>query len=148
MKFNDETYRKLMRKYKDTYYALLNEDGVYVLANQVGYNRIRKGIRTPNSANAKSAEVNIEAYNTDGSTLMLYMVNGSTRYMNSIINQLGGSDGEIVFNANVDTEGGYFHFDAKHIDKVCETSGIKKRPVFTEETLKAKRESAKRLLAV
>ncbi|MEZ9630591.1 hypothetical protein AB4304_13945 [Vibrio breoganii] len=143
----DETYRKLMRKHKSKYHTLLNQDGIYVLGNQVAYNKIRNGRVPSTTGTARSAEIHIESYSLDGETLMLYMVDGSTRYMNSIIGKLGGLGGSIVKNANVDTESGYFHFEAKYLDEVADASGIKKKRQLTDEQRKQLAEQAKKNFA-
>jgi len=128
-------YSKLMQDYTDKYYCLKNTDGVYVLVNHPAYSVLKGRIHNAD-------KIHIESFNSDGSKLLLTMIDGNTAKFNNRC-KLALKQGVSLHITRTD-DGGFITFDSQYLDIVADAFGIKKRQVVTE----AMKENGKRLAAL
>lgn len=114
------SFEDLMRKYKDQYWTLKNQDSIWNLVNHNYYLFLRKG-----QENSKE-NVTVSPYNLDGTKLLLTMTQGKEKSFNNRIKKLK-EKGLIGFVSSSSDDGGSVTFAGSDLAIVAEVFKIKKK---------------------
>lgn len=117
-----QDYNKYMRKYKDKYWCLMNEDGIYCLIDHNLYLKLKQSDKFKDT----KAQTYINGFNEGCSVYQLVCINSSNCMLNKRLDVLTGLDVKLNNINQCDAEVS-FTFEPKDLDKICEVFSIKKK---------------------